>query len=451
MSEPWQLTLSEGLEKISEETLAAPEWVHSLLERIDSCEGQIKAWVSVEKESALQTAAQIDADRKSGKSVGSLAGGPIGVKDIIQIENLPCEAGSPILEGKVAGADAHCIAGLRSAGAIILGRTVTTQFATGDPPVTRNPWNAAHSPGGSSSGSAAAVATGMIPAALGSQTGGSVLRPSAYCGIVGFKPTYGLISRGGVVEVAWSFDHIGTLTRSVEDAARLLAEMAGPDESDETTRGFERLPLPASPEPRKPKKACFPKSGIEKYAAAEVSDWVNRAVDRLKKAGVAIEEIDFPLDFQTLHDTHRMIMNVEGAAYHEKMFADYADAYRPVIRTLVETGLDTSGIEYTRGLRQRGRLIKDLDRLMTESDVLILPTFQEGPPPAEDSTGSAFFNEPATQTGLPAITLPLGRREGSQLPVGIQLVGRRMGDPDLLSAARWCEEEVGWRHEFPRM
>lgn len=451
MSEPWQLTLSEGLKQISEGTLKATDWVRSLLARIDACEDQIKAWVSIEKESALQAAEQIDADQKAGKSMGPLSGGPIGIKDIIQIENLPCEAGSPILKDNIAESDAHCIANLRSAGAIILGRTVTTQFATGDPPVTRNPWNPAHSPGGSSSGSAAAVAMGMIPAALGSQTGGSILRPSAYCGVVGFKPTYGLISRGGVVEVAWSFDHIGTLTRSAEDAARLLAKMAGPDEADETTRGFERLPLPASPQPRKPSKAYYPKGGVQKYAAEEVSDWVNRAADRLQKAGVAIEEIEFPLDFQTLHDAHRMIMNVEGAAYHEKMFADHGDDYRPVIRTLVETGLETSGIEFTRGLRQRGRLIKDVDRLMTQCDVLILPTFQEGPPPAEESTGSAFFNEPATQTGLPAITLPLGRREGSQLPMGIQFVGRRMGDADLLSAARWCEEEMGWRSEFPEI
>lgn len=450
MSDPWMLTLSEGLNKIAEGTLDATGWINSLLERINACEDRIKGWVTIDRKGALKVAGEMDAARSGGKKLDALGGGPIGIKDIIHVENLPCEAGSPILKGQISNRDAYCISGLRRADAIILGKTVTTQFATGDPPVTRNPWNLAHSPGGSSSGSAAAVASGMVPAALGSQTGGSVLRPSAYCGVVGFKPTYGLISRADVYEVSWTLDHIGTITRSAEDAARLLRAMAGPDDADETTLGFDFPDIPESPAPGKPAKALFPEDGVVRHASAETAEWTLRAVEQIKKAGVTVEEIEFPIDFETLHETHRMIMNVEGASYHEERFARHADAYRPVIRTLVENGQKTGAIEYHRGMRRRGRLIKEMDQILSRCDILILPSFQEAAPLAEESTGSAFFNEPASQTGLPAITLPVGL--GTQnLPYGIQFVGGRLKDAGLLSIARWAEEELGWSPKFPEI
>ncbi|MBT5367115.1 MAG: amidase, partial [Nitrospinaceae bacterium] len=179
MSNLWELTLSEGIKKISQGLLTTTEWTEALLTRIDVCEERIHAWTALDKQGALDSAKQLDA---SHSEPGPLTGAQIGVKDIINVKGLPCEANSPILKGVIPNEDAHCVARLREAGAVIMGKTVTTQFATGDPSETRNPWNLAHSPGGSSSGSAAAVATGMVPAALGSQTGGSVLRPSAYCG-----------------------------------------------------------------------------------------------------------------------------------------------------------------------------------------------------------------------------------------------------------------------------
>ncbi len=453
MAEIWELTLSEGLEKIGAGELGAAGWTRALLGRIDALEEKTEAWAWLDREGALEAAEKIDSAISAGENPGPLAGAPIGVKDIIDVRGLLCEAHSPILKGNIPAKDAFCIAGLREAGAVILGKTVTTQFATGDPSETRNPWNLAHSPGGSSSGSAAAVASGMAPAALGSQTGGSVLRPSAYCGVVGFKPTYGLISRSGVVEVSWTLDHIGTITRSAEDAARLLAGLAGEDEADETTRlpGEDGRPgrpdLSAKLSPRKPLKGRYPRAGIHKYAAPEVSEWTDRGVEALRGAGVEVEEIEFPLDFQKLHDAHRMIMNVEGASYHEKNFAERPDDYQPVIRALNENGLKTRGIDYHRGLRQRGRLIADVEKVLAGCDFIVLPTFQAPPPPWEESTGNAFFNEPATQTGLPALTLPLGRGDNN-LPFGIQVIGRRMGDLDLLAAAGWCEAELGWRPEI---
>ncbi len=442
MTEPWKLTLTEGLSQISEGNLTAEDWTRALFDRIDACESAVHAWAAQDREGALSAARDIDAARSQGEKQGTLSGAPIGVKDIINVKGLPCEANSPILKGNVPGEDAFCISRLRKAGAVILGKTVTTQFATGDPAETRNPWNLVHSPGGSSSGSAASVATGMAPAALGSQTGGSVLRPSAYCGVIGFKPTYGLISRTGVVEVSWSFDHIGTITRSVQDAALLLPHLAGADPADESTHGFE-YPLFGPFVPSKPLKARYPREGVRKYAPEEVCEWIERGVNRLSENGVEVEDIEFPLDFQKLHNVHRMIMNVEGAAFHEKMFSEHAEKYRPVIRALVENGLKTGAMEYARGLRQRGRLRSDLDEMMSGCDILILPSFQEPPALAEESTGSAFFNQPATQTGLPAVTLPLGRGN-NQIPFGIQFIGRRWGDTDLLAAAGWCEAELGW-------
>jgi len=446
MANLWELTLKQGLKEIAEGNLTSEQWTGALLERADACEKEIKAWASLDREGALEAARISDDNRSPKENTGPLAGAPIGIKDIIDVQGLPCEANSPFLKGNVPEKDAFCVAGLRRAGAIILGKTVTTQFATGDPSQTRNPWNLAHSPGGSSSGSAAAIATGMAPSALGSQTGGSVLRPSAYCGIIGFKPSYGLISRGGVVEVSWSLDHIGTLTRSTEDAALLLAQMAGPDDKDETTHG-NALPRFGPLVPRKPTKVRYPRNGISQYAAAEVIEWVDGGVEQLRKIGVEIEEIEFPLDFQILHDTHRMIMNVEGAAYHEKMFSKHADDYSPVIRTLVENGLKTSGMDYARGLRQRARLKTALNQIAKDCDFIVLPTFQEPPPLAEESTGSAFFNEPASQTGLPALTLPLGRGD-KNLPFGIQFVSHLMSDIELLAAGWWCEAELGWRPEI---
>ena len=203
MSEPWRLSLSDGLRKIEEGGLSASEWARSLLERIDALDGKLLAWAHVDREGALAGAKAIDERIADGQGSGALGGAAIGFKDIVDVVGLPREANSPLLKGYIADEDATVTTRLKNAGALCLGKTVTTQFATSDPSETRNPWNFKRSPGGSSSGSAAAVATGMVPAALGSQTGGSTLRPSAFCGVVGLKPTYGRIPRSGLITVSW--------------------------------------------------------------------------------------------------------------------------------------------------------------------------------------------------------------------------------------------------------
>ncbi len=443
MKKNWELTLREGIKKISDKSMTATDWINSIFERIDFCEDKIHAWAFLDKEVAIQKAKEID----NGSFIaGPLLGAPIGVKDIIDVKQMPCEGNSPILKGNIPKEDAYCISKLRQSGAIIAGKTVTTQFATGDPSETLNPWNSLHSPGGSSSGSAASVASGMIPAALGSQTGGSVLRPSAYCGIIGFKPSYGLISRSGVIEVSWTFDHIGILSRSVEDAALLLKYLSGPDDLDETTQGFEPL-IYGDFIPKKPTLVCYPKKDIAKYADPEVTRWVDEGVEKLKEKDIQVDEIDFPIDLQRLHDTHRMIMGVDAASYHKDSFSKNADKYRPVIRALIESGLNTSSINYARGLKQRNRLIRDMEKLLNHYEFIILPSFQDPPALVEESTGSAFFNEPATQPGLPAITLPLGRGD-KNLPFAIQFIGKRFFDYPLLENAAWCEKELDWTSQI---
>ncbi len=443
----WRLNLSEGLARLSAGTLTAVDWVESLLARIGECEESVKAWAALDRGAALSAAGEADAKRASGKS-GPLCGAPYGVKDIIDVKGLPREAGSPLFKGYFPEEDASCIARLRAAGAIVLGKTVTTQFATSDiPEGTRNPWNLARTPGGSSSGSAAAVATGMVPAALGTQTGGSILRPAAYCGVVGFKPTYGRISRGGVIPVSWTLDHVGTLTRTVEDAARLLTAMAGSDERDQGTSLEPAPDYTAVSAPRRPERICFLRENVRSRAEPGVAEFVEGAVSRMQKKGVAVKEERIPVNLDVLHAAHRTILRVEVASYHEEMFREHPDAYNPGIRSNVSAGLMVPAAHYIKALRLRARLAREMYKFFDRYALVVLPAYVEPPPEAEVSTGNALFNEPLTQAGLPSLTLPIGRGEGN-LPIGIQFGAARFAEADLLAHARWCEAELGWCAEI---
>ena len=444
--EAWRLTLSEGLRRLDEGTLTAAEWTRSLLERIEACEDRVKAWVQVDREGALAAARAADERRKAG-GAHALAGAPVAFKDIIDVRGMLREANSPLYKGYVPKKDAAAAARLRAAGAVLLGKTVTTQFATSDPAETRNPWNPVHSPGGSSSGSAAAVAAGMAPAALGSQTGGSVLRPSAFCGVVGFKPTYGRIPRTGMVTVSWSLDHVGIICRAAEDAACLLTALAGPDAEDDGSLEAPAEDFAAASAPRKPGRVCFLKEDFLPRSSREVAEWTERGAARLKEKGVAVEEGRLPVDFDQLHAAHRIIMRVEAAAYHGRMFRENMDAYSPEIRHNISSGLMVPAVHYVQAQRLRARLAREMGRLLGRCDLVMFPSMVEAPPIRGKSTGNALFQEPLTQAGLPAIALPLGRGEGN-LPVGIQLGAGRLREAGLLSAARWCEAELGWRSEI---
>lgn len=448
MSEHWRLSLSDGLRKIAEGGLSATEWTRSLLERIDALEDTILAWAHVEGEGALAEAKAIDERLASGEGNGPLGGAAIGYKDIVDVAGLPREANSPLLKGEIADEDATVTTRLKNAGAICLGKTVTTQFATSDPSQTRNPWNMKRSPGGSSSGSAAAVAAGMVPAALGSQTGGSTLRPAAFCGVVGLKPTYGRIPRSGLITVSWNLDHVGVITRCSEDAARVLTVISGADGIDAQAPDVAVPDYAEASAPVKPERACFWKEDLLPHASEEVAVRMEECVASLKAKGVDVQEARLPVDVDEMHAAHRIIMRVEAAAYHDKMFLENQDAYAPHIRKNISTGLMTPAVHYVNALRFRARFIQRMTDYFRNFDLVILPSHVERPPVAEESTGNALFNEPFTQVGFPAVSLPVGRGD-ENLPIGIQLGGRRFGETALLSAARWCEAELGWVAEFP--
>ena len=447
MSEPWELTLSEGLRRLCGGTLNAEDWLVSIIARIDQCEEGVKAWVQVDREGALEEARSVDREREAGKKVGALAGVFYGAKDIFDIKGFRREAGSPLFKGYEPNEDATCVERLRSEGAIALGKTVTTPLANGDPSISRNPWNLAHSPGGSSAGSAAAVGAGMIPVALGSQTTGSTLRPASFCGVVGFKPTYGRIPRGGILKVSWTFDHPGIIARSVEDVARMLPVMAGPDASDD---GAPDVPVPdytAESAPRKPKRVGFFREDTLPRASKEVADQTARAVAQLRESGVAVEEIKLPMETDKIHAAHFIARCVEASCYHEDMFIGNEDAFTPKNRETITTGFMVPAVHYLKALRLRSRYVREMDRLFEHYDLAVLPTQSEKPPIWDVSTGDASFSEPLTFSGHPALTLPVGRGEGN-LPIGIQLGAGRFEEAGLLAVSRWCEEELGWRAEI---
>lgn len=447
MAEAWRLTLSEGLDRMAEGSLSAADWTRSLLGRIDALDDRVKAWTQVDRQGALAAAERADAARAGGEALGPLAGAPYAAKDIIDIKGLRREAGSPLYAGYVPEEDAACTGRLREAGAVVLGKTVTTQFANGDPSITRNPWNLERSPGGSSSGSAAAVGAGMVPAALGSQTTGSTLRPAAFCGVAALKPTYGRIPRNGLVKVSWNFDHVGIIARSCEDIARLLEVAAGPDPGD---HGAPDVPVESYAEvssPRKPARALFYKSDFMPRASGEVAERITAAAALLEENGVRVEEGRLSFDLDQIHAAHFLARCVDSATYHEDMFIENADDYAPAVRRTVTTGLMVPAVHYLKALRLQARFTEAMDAVFESYDIVIMPTQVEGPPPREESTGSPLFNEQLTFSGHPALTLPVGRGEDG-MPLGIQLGGRRFGEADLLAAARWCEEELGWRAEI---
>ncbi len=450
MSEYWRLSLSDGLMSINDGGLSATAWTRSLLDRIDMLEEKILAWAHVDRGGALAGAKAIDERLAAGQESGSLGGAAIGYKDIVDVVGLPREANSPLLKGDIPDEDATVTTRLKDAGAICLGKTVTTQFATSDPSQTRNPWNLKRSPGGSSSGSAAAVAAGMVPAALGSQTGGSTLRPSAFCGVVGLKPTYGRIPRSGLISVSWNLDHVGIITRCAVDAARVLTAISGADGRDTQSPEVDVPDYAEASAPMRPERVCFWKEGLLPHASEEVAGRIKECVASMKAKGVDVEEGRLPVDVEEMHAAHRIIMRVEAAAYHDRMFLENQDAYSPHIRKNISTGLMTPAVHYVNALRFRARFIERMENFIQDYDLVVLPSHVERPPIAEESTGNALFNEPFTQIGFPAITLPVGRGD-ENLPIGIQLGGRRFSEAALLSSARWCEAELGWVSEFPEI
>ena len=419
--------ISELGTKIRSGRLSCLQLTQTCLQRIDQFEPEIRAWVLLDRDGALARARQLDDDLRAGRWHGPLHGIPIGIKDIVDVAGWPTAAGSATFAQGPAARDASFVAKLRSAGAVILGKTVTTQFASFDPPPTRNPRNVNHTPGGSSSGSAAAVATGMCLAAIGSQTGGSITRPAAYCGVAGCKPTYGRVSLDGIVPLAPSMDHPGPIARSVGDLRLVFDAIAETVESRELN--VER--------PEAPRLGRL-RGLFDERAEPEALQALELALSSLSAAGASIIDAALPESFDDVLRAHRIIMATEAAAYHERRFAANSEDYQPRIRSLIEEGLAVPAPEYARCRWHQSQLEREMPRVFDGIDALVCLA-APGPAPDASTTGDPAFNSPWSYTGLPTVSFPIGLAANG-LPLGIQLIGPANREDALFRAAAWCED-----------
>jgi aspartyl-tRNA(Asn)/glutamyl-tRNA(Gln) amidotransferase subunit A len=443
MREPRELTLREARELMKSGELTALRLMESCLKRIHAREGMVHAWVEVCEQAAVEEARRCDAEAQTGKWRGPLHGIAVGVKDIIHVRGMATRAGTPVYPAHIADADAPAVARLRQAGAIVLGKTETTPFANNDPTITRNPWNLEHTPGGSSSGSGAAVADSMCPLALGTQTGGSLLLPAGYNGIVGFKATYGRIATEGVIPNAWTLDHVGFLTRSVADAAVVWACLR-----EDEPRPFARMP--ERPErgrtriPGTPPCLGYIRDFFESATSPEVRDHLAGLRDRFIAAGGEVVELALPPAFEFVIPGWEIIKMPELYAYHRRLFEAHGDEYPPKLRQRLEKGRMIPGHQYAEYLQHRIRFQREMSVQMANVDAVFMPIASTTAPRGLASTGSSVFNQPWTVSGFPAMSLPTGL-DTNGLPFGIQLAAQPYAEESLLDVATWCESVLAFR------
>ena len=429
------LGLSEAAADIREGRITAVELTTDCLARIDEVDGEVQAWAFLDRDHAVRQAERLDAHRREGKALGALHGLPIAIKDIFDTGDMPTEFGSPLWAGRTPRRDAAAVARLRSAGAVIMGKTVTTEYAYFHPGKTRNPHDPERTPGGSSSGSAAAVAAAMVPGAIGSQTNGSVIRPAAFCGVVGFKPTHGLISRTGALMLSRTLDHVGVFARSVEDVALLAETLAGFDEDDPDTRPVAGPPFVAvaASEPPLPPRFAFVRSPAWPHAEPVTQQAFAELVEML---GEQASTVELGTGFDPAIDLHRRIMEVEMAHNFHRDYEQGRERLSDQLLQLIERGRRYLAVEYTRALAAIAPCNEALGAVFDEYDAILTPAAPGEAPRGLGSTGNPAFCTIWTYLGVPAITLPLLKSEAG-LPIGLQLVGRRGNDARLLRTARW--------------
>ena len=425
MTDLRSLTVREAARQIAERRLTAEALAAAYLDRIEARETMVGAWQYLDRERALADARRRDAE----PTRGPLHGIPIAVKDLIDTVDMPTAYGSSIYRGHRPAADASCVALARAAGAVVLGKTVTTEFAAFTPGKTANPRNPAHTPGGSSSGSAAAVADGMAPLAFGTQTAGSVIRPAAYCGCIGYKPSFGLINRAGVKPLADSLDTIGVLAGTVEDAAFFagvlserpaLRHLAAP--SDRPRFGLYRTPMWDEAEP----------------ATAAALDAARAALER---AGAAVAELAIAPEQYGLAEVQNTIMGFEmvrALAYERTL---HSAELSPRLAQMLDAGMTIGADEYDRALARAAEARAGLDAFFGSCDAVLVPAAPGEAPVGLGNTGDPIFNRMWTLLGVPCVTLP-ARWADNGLPTGVQLVGRIGNDPRLMACAAFLERAL---------
>jgi Asp-tRNA(Asn)/Glu-tRNA(Gln) amidotransferase A subunit family amidase len=427
------LTAAEAAASIARGDITSEALVGACLDRIAALEPQVQAWAFLDRERALEQARAADEARRSGKGIGPLHGVPVGIKDIIDTADMPTENGSPFFKGRQPDKDASCIAALRSAGAVILGKTVTTELATHVPSRTRNPRNLEHTPGGSSAGSAAAVACDMVPLALGTQTKGSVIRPASFCGIYGFKPTFGTIPRTGVLAQALSLDTVGVYGRSIEDVALVADAMSFYDDRDAASfagsRG--RMHATAMQDWSLPPMFAFVKTDAWSKADASTHEAYGELVEQL---GNQAHEVSIDATCQRASDACKIIQDVELALHFGPILDRAPDKISPSLGKQIEEGRRVRGVDYLAALEARQHYVDTLEDIFLDYGTILTPPARGVAPKGFDTTGDPIFCGLWTYLGVPAVTLPLLEVDG--LPLGVQLVGRPRDDARLLRTAR---------------
>lgn len=431
---------AELRDRLASGALGAVDLVEACLARIAARENEVQAWVWLDADHARDQAKVLDRHRESGGALGPLHGLPVGLKDIIDTAGIPTENGCALDRGRVPVRDAFVVERLKAAGAIVMGKTVTTELAYMHPSKTRNPHNPAHTPGGSSSGSAAAVAAGMVPLAVGTQTGGSVIRPAAFCGVTGFKPTFGAIPRRGVLNQSHSLDTLGVFAADPRSAALLAEALFGQDGADPATRlrphprlfdtALERPPVPPT------------------FAFVRPPGW-DHADGRMKEAladvvfglGDQVFEIELPRAFETAAAARLRINLAEMAHHFHRYGRDGGDLLGPETLAALAEGSAIPARDYLAALDLKPVLNAALSDILERCDAILCPAAPGPAPEGLGSTGNPIFNGVWTFCGTPAVTIPI-RKAGNGLPMGVQLVGRIDDDARLLRTAQWLHDRT---------
>ena len=456
MSQPWELSLSDAAAAIGAGRISPDELIDATLDRIERVEPRVQAWARVRGDDARAEARQPAGRPSAGGSGGTLRGMPIGIKDIFYTAGVETSCGSTIMAGFTPAYDATAVARLRRAGAVILGKTHTTEFASFDPSPARNPWALEHTPGGSSSGSAAALAARMCQGALGSQTSGSICRPAAFCGVVGLKPTFGRVSRHGVHPLAWTLDHPGPMARTVRDVAMLFDAIAGPDTNDPSTLSAPGLSSAtaalddarASESSVRGLRVGVPDRYFNEGLDPEGADAYREALRVLGDVGCRVEDVTLPDLFDAAMDAHEIIHNTEAAAVHADTYRARPGDYGHRLRAIIETGFHVPAPAYLRAQQIRTLFIGEMRALLRTVDVLATPSALGPAPAGLASTGSPVYNRPFSFLGFPSVTVPCGFTK-TGLPLGLQLVGRPFDEIIVLRVAAAYEAAAPWKSRAP--
>jgi Asp-tRNA(Asn)/Glu-tRNA(Gln) amidotransferase A subunit family amidase len=425
------LMAAEAASEIARGAISAEEYTRACLDRIAAVEPDVQAFVHLDGDHALAQARALDRHKSNGGRIGPLHGIPVGIKDIFDTTDYPTECGSPVLAGRRPQADATAVRKLREAGAVIIGKTVTTEFAYFHPGKTRNPRDVTRTPGGSSSGSAAAVAAGMVPLAIGSQTNGSMIRPAAFCGVFGIKPSRGLISRTGARTLSRTLDHVGAFARSLDDLALILDVLAGQDPADPDSRPYASPSFRAgvAEPPPLPPSYAFVRTPMWDKADPEA----RAALEDLAKE-LDAREVDLPDDYRDAWPAQRAIMAAE-MAHNLGAYVDSGGEVSSQFRDLIAEGRKVTATEYMAAVRGARYYAEGMMGIFEQYADAIITLSARGVAPQGVATGDPVFCSLWTLTGLPSLNLPL-LENAEGLPIGVQLVGAPGRDERLLRTAR---------------